>query len=96
MKRVLFGLICLTLTFGFSVMADDLQAKDFGNISVKELKAKIDAGEKLFLLNPLSDIEFNEGHIPGSVNVPLHAVHNTDKLPKDKSTLIITYCKGRK
>lgn len=72
------------------------QAMDFPEINAEQLKAKMEAGEKLLLINPLSDIEFNEKHIPGSVNIPLQNILITEKLPKDKDQLIITYCKGRK
>ena len=69
-------------------------ASDFTAISAEELKAKMDAGQEFMLLNPLSDIEFNEMHIPGSVNIPLHTIKTTDKLPKDRNTLIVIYCLG--
>jgi len=78
------------------VIPAGIYAADFPNITAKELKAKLDAGEKVFLLNPLSDIEFNEGHIPGSVNIPLDTIAATDKLPTDKGIPIITYCLGPK
>ncbi|MBW1741256.1 MAG: rhodanese-like domain-containing protein [Deltaproteobacteria bacterium] len=87
------GLLVLVTSF---VLTQGVWAEDLRIISVQDLKAKMDAGEKLMLLNPLSDIEFNEGHIPGSVNIPLHEIMTTDKLPQDKDTLVITYCLGPK
>lgn len=69
---------------------------DFQDLTAQALKAKMDKGEKFFLLNPLSDIEFAEGHIPGSVNIPLHRIKSSDKLPADKATPIVTYCLGPK
>jgi hypothetical protein len=71
-------------------------AKDFPEITAEQLKAKIDAGENLTLLNALSDIEFNDKHIPGSINIPLQEIIITENLPKDKNQLIVTYCLGRK
>jgi 3-mercaptopyruvate sulfurtransferase SseA len=71
-------------------------SKDFSEITAKQLKEKIDAGEKLTLLNPLSDIEFNDKHIPGSINIPLQEIIITGELPKDKEQLIVTYCLGRR
>jgi hypothetical protein len=76
--------------------AADIFAADFPEITAKNLKARLDAGEKIFLLNPLSDIEFNEGFIPGSVNIPVSTIATTDKLPADKGALIVTYCLGPK
>ncbi len=62
-------------------MVHSLAAADFPEIKAPALKAKMNAGEKVFLLNPLSDIEFNQGYISGSVNIPLHLLGTTDKLP---------------
>lgn len=71
-------------------------SRDFPEITAKQLKAKIDAGEKLTLLNSLSDIEFKDKHIPGSINIPLQDIMIAENLPKDKNQLIVTYCLGRK
>lgn len=90
----------ISLSLGLLVLAalflplDHSRAADFPVITAPQLKAKLDAGEKLMLLNPLSDIEFSERHIPGSINIPLHEIMTTNKLPKEKNTLIITYCLG--
>ena len=86
----------LLILFVIAMSTAEAGAANFKNISAQELKAKLDRGEKMLLLNPLSDIEFNENHIPGSVNIPLHMISTTDKLPADKSTPIITYCLGPK
>lgn len=66
------------------------------DLTAQQLKSLLDSGQKLLLLNPLSDIEFNEGHIPGSVNIPLHTIMRTKELPKEKDRLIITYCLSKK
>jgi rhodanese-related sulfurtransferase len=66
------------------------------DISAQRLKQLLDSGKPLFLLNPLSEIEFNEAHIPGSTNIPAEEILTTKKLPERKDALIITYCKGPK
>lgn len=81
---------------GVLLLVGPVPAEDFPALGAKQLKAKIDANEKMFLWNPLSDIEFNEGYIPGSVNVPFHRAGGSDSLPKDKQTPVITYCLGPK
>lgn len=65
---------------------------DQRDLTAQELKSMLDLNQKIFLINPLSDIEFNEGHIPGSVNIPLHTIMRSDKLPENKDTTIVTYC----
>jgi hypothetical protein len=69
-------------------------ANEIPIISLEDLKAKIDGGEKIVMLNPLADILYNEAFIPGSINVPIQQVATTDRLPSDKETLIVTYCLG--
>lgn len=76
--------------------AAPVSSKDFPEITAEQLKARIDAGENLMLLNSLSDIEFNDKHIPGSINIPLQEIMISDNLPKDKNQLIVTYCLGRR
>jgi hypothetical protein len=71
-------------------------ASDFPNYSAEGLKAKMDQGDEIFLLCPLSDIVFNEKNIPGSVNIPLKEIMKTKKLPRNKNRLIVTYCLGPK
>lgn len=96
MRRTILLSLGLLLLVAPFVLTDLVKADDFKTISAEVLKAKMDAGGEIFLLNPLSDIEFSEGHIPGSINVPLDTIMTTDKLPQDKRTQIIIYCLGAK
>lgn len=65
-------------------------------ITAFDLKKEIDTHNDLLIISPLSDIEFNEQYIPGSVNIPYSKLQESEKLPNDKSTLIVTYCLGPK
>jgi hypothetical protein len=71
-------------------------ANAFKDYTAEQLKQLMNSGQPLFLLNPLSEIEFNEGHIPGSVNIPAEEIFKSKRLPKNKETLIVTYCLGPK
>ena len=66
------------------------------DLTAQQLKNLLDSGQPVFLLNALSDLEFNEGHIPGSVNVPLHTIMHSKKLPENKDALIVSYCLSKK
>lgn len=91
------NLLCFGIfAFATSFLLTSITWADFPVISAQDLKAKMDAGEKIMVINPLSDIEFGQGHVPGSVNIPMYAIPTTDKLPADKDTLIVTYCLGPK
>jgi rhodanese-related sulfurtransferase len=82
---------CATL-----ILAGLAWAGEFKDLKVQEVKAYLDGGEKVLLLNPLSDIEFAENYIPGSVNIPCHLLPSSAELPQDKAAPIITYCLGPK
>jgi rhodanese-related sulfurtransferase len=92
-KGNLRWVMVLILTMSACFLAERVQAENFPKITAEQVKAKLDAGEKLLLINPLSDIEFQDKHIPGSINIPLQNILVAD-LPKDKDRLIITYCLG--
>ncbi len=64
----------------------------YRGIGPAELKARLDGGEDLFLLDVRSPAEFEATGIPGGVPVPLGALRGRmDELPRDKE--IVAYCK---
>ena len=44
------------------------------------------------LLDVRTPQEYREGHIPGSVNVPLQSLDREEKLPAEKDTALFVYC----
>ena len=67
---------------------------DFNSITVQTVKAKLDAGEKVFVLDVREENEFAAGRIQGAVNIPIRTVaKNLDKLPA-KDAAIIVVCKS--
>ena len=74
---------CVTIAmFVFIFLSPLTGIADQRDLTAPELKAMLDSNRKIFLINPLRDIEFSEGHIPGSVNIPLHTILRSDKLPR--------------
>lgn len=59
-------------------------------ISVTELDMRLKQGERLQMIDVRSPQEFDEGHIPGSVNVPLEHVESrlADLHPTDSAVLV--------
>ncbi len=90
MKRV-FSWLSVVIIVSLLSFASFSWAADFQVISTADLKSKLDAKEKLLLVNALSDIEFSLEHIPRSVNIPVGEIQTTDKLPADKEMLIVFY-----
>ena len=61
----------------------------------------INRGLKQFSLLPqavLLDVrtpeEYNDGHIPKSVNLPLHNIYRAEELFENKSTPLFVYCRS--
>jgi rhodanese-related sulfurtransferase len=65
----------------------------FNGIRGDALKAKLDSGEQVFLLDVREPNEFAAGRIEGAVSVPVREVpKNLAKLPQDKSAQIVVVC----
>lgn len=67
---------------------------DFNSIAAPAVKARLDSGEKLSILDVREENEFAAGHIPGAVNVPLRTIPKSlDKLPP-KNAAVVVVCKS--
>ncbi|THF74211.1 rhodanese-like domain-containing protein [Cohnella fermenti] len=59
-------------------------------IAVDELKARIDAGEKLHLIDVREDDEVAYGMIEGAVHIPMGTIPDRqDEIPKDEEVIFI-------
>lgn len=64
-------------------------------MKVDELAKLIDEKADFVLVDSRPGKKFIEGHIPGAINIFDGAFDkNTDKLPKEKDTLLVFYCGG--
>ena len=62
------------------------------SITTSEVKEILDnKNEKYILIDVREEYEFNEGHIPGAVNIP---VGNINSIEYDKDKIIIVYCRS--
>ena len=64
----------------------------FTDVSVDQVKAKIDSAEAIFLLDVREPWEFETGHIRGTVNLPWNSGVLREKyasLPKNKPIIVI-------
>ncbi len=64
-------------------------------VSLDDLKKRIDAGEKVTLLDVREKEEFRAGYIPGAISIPrgFLEMQVEARLP-DKNTKIVAYCAG--
>lgn len=64
-------------------------------IDADQLKAWIDQGKKVLVVDSRVAPEYRQGHIPTAVNIPEPAMEKLrDRLPGDRSFPIVFYCNG--
>lgn len=90
MKKVWITGLALVLSLVLSGFA---MADTWKEIKADELKKMMDT-EEVLVVFPLSKIEYNDMHIPGSVNIPIGMLK--EELPADKEKKLVFYCLGRK
>lgn len=65
------------------------------NITADQVKAMVDQGKKILIVDSRVATEYKESHIPGAINIPTKDMEaHRDKLPKGKNFPIVFYCNG--
>jgi len=63
---------------------------EYRTISVEELKARLDAGEKPRMIDVREDEEVAQGMIPGAVHLPLGQIpQQLAAIPKDEEVIFV-------
>ncbi len=64
-------------------------------VTAEQVRAWMGGKQKVVLIDTRLPEEYAAAHIPGAINIPAERVAiEKAKLPKDKSTPIIFYCRG--
>ncbi len=67
----------------------------FPVISAQDVKTWMTGKRKVVLVDARPAGEYRAGHIPGAINIYAETIKaEASRLPKDKSTPIIFYCRG--
>ena len=90
---VRFSILTLVVLLFSVAPAAAAAVKGYKDVDVDKLKTMMDMGDPLVVF-PLSSIEYNDLHIAGSVNIPLHKLQ--EGLPSNKDKTIVFYCLGVK
>lgn len=62
-------------------------------IGREELKAKIDSGDDVVLVEALDPEYYEDAHLPGAVNLPLDSIGElAPEILPDKDADIVVYC----
>ncbi|MGC1200037.1 MAG: rhodanese-like domain-containing protein [Candidatus Acidiferrales bacterium] len=61
----------------------------------REVKKKLDAGEKMTVVDTREDLEWARGHIPGAIHLGKGVIErDIENAIADKETTIVLYCGG--
>jgi rhodanese-related sulfurtransferase len=67
----------------------------FNGIKGDAVKARLDSGEPMFVLDVREPKEFAAGRIEGAVNVPIRQLAKSlDQLPQDKNAPVVVVCQA--
>lgn len=61
-------------------------------ITREELKARLDRGDDLVLIDVLSRDSYARRHVPGAINIPLSTLDAATTRPLSKDKEVIVYC----
>lgn len=64
-------------------------------LTTEQLKKMLDSGEEMTLINTLSPENFEQAHIPGSINIPLESADFAEQVEQaagGKDKRIVVYC----
>jgi rhodanese-related sulfurtransferase len=81
-------------------LGDLVLAADLPKLSAPELKTQLDRADQILLIDVRTDEEFNAGHLPGAVHIPLKTIESGEALNLIRSKLgdklgtkrVVTYC----
>ena len=66
------------------------------SMSVKELKQKMTTEEGLTLIDCREQKEWDQGHIPGAIHIPLSSFDQGVQVLNEKSNPVVIHCRGGK
>ena len=88
-----YRIIIMLLAFLF-ISATSAMAQ-FPTIDSEQVKTWMHGKQKAVLIDARPAEEYQQAHIPGAINIPADRMKmETSRLPKDKATPIIFYCRG--
>lgn len=108
MSKLSVFLLCILAAIGFwfySKGACPLQAlgrnsaaaagENYQNITASQVKARLDKGDMLTVIDVRTKEEYASGHVPGSILIPFDEIKaKAGQLPQDKNTEIVVYCRS--
>ena len=86
---LLIGLLCFIPLFASTALAQ------FPVIGADDLKVWMRGKQKVVLIDSRLPEEYQQAHLPGAISIPAERMKlEAKKLPRDKATPLIFYCRG--
>ncbi len=86
---LIMALFCFVVLFASPVMAQ------FPVISADDVSVWMRGKQKVVLIDSRLTEEYQQAHLPGAISIPAERMKlEAKKLPKDKATPLIFYCRG--
>ena len=84
----------MTLEQGFLNLVNDAKRR-IKEENFRETKKRLDADEKINLVDTREDSEWARGHIPGAIHLSKGIIErDIEKTIPDKNTTVVLYCAG--
>ena len=79
---------------GFLKLVKDAKSR-VKEVDYKEIKKRVDSGEKLILVDTREDLEWANGHLPGAIHLGKGVIErDIEKTIPDHSAPVVLYCGG--
>jgi rhodanese-related sulfurtransferase len=79
---------------GFQKLVRDAKSR-IKEEDFRETKKRLDAGEKIVMVDTREDSEWARGHIPGAIHLGKGVIErDIEKTVPDKETTVVLYCGG--
>jgi rhodanese-related sulfurtransferase len=93
MKRTVRNYLVFLAIVGFfsgNLLVGSPAAGAVTGVTAKELKGLLDGGEDVTIIDVRTPEEYREGHIPGSISVPINTIEDLATLPYNGR--VVVYC----
>jgi rhodanese-related sulfurtransferase len=79
---------------GFLKLVKDAKSR-VKEVDYKEVKKRIDSGEKFILVDTREDLEWAKGHLPGAIHLGKGVIErDIEKAVPDHNAPVVLYCGG--
>jgi phage shock protein E len=85
----------LVYLLGFMFFIATAAMAQYPVVDAEQIKSRLQGKQKVVLIDARPEEEYQQAHIPGALNIPADRIKaEAARLPREKKTAIIFYCRG--